>query len=180
MSRSLQIADAGIIAQLALATATPAVFQAQTPKLAAPSLAAILPVPGTSRLEQKAFIVRAEGIISNAAAASTATIQILTGTDTIIANDAVLATTGAAAIAANATVGYMLEAVLFFDSVSGNLTGYFQGFIGATLVARTAITNPLTGLSGVNEPVFNLVCSAAVASANAANYAKLTTFALEY
>ena len=180
MARSSQIQDAGAIARLPLLTSSPTVFQALNPKLAAPSAAAILAVPGTLRLEQRVFSVRASGIAFNGGgAASTVNIQLAFGTDTNPANDTVFASTGALPVPATGAVGFEIEAELLFDSISGTTAGTFGGFVGTANVARTGLSATISGLNGNNEPVFNMVAIATIATANPANYALLNTFAIE-
>ena len=177
--RSSEIQNVGPVAQLALTTTAATVFQALNPHLSAPSLAAILGVPGTGRLPRRQFIVQLSGIINNAGAAANGTIALAVGTDTNTANDTIIAPTGALAIPAATAVPFWLAARLVYTSVSGVLYGNFDGQIGNVLVSKAGILANPGGLNDANEPVFNMVALATLSVANALSYAILDTFAIE-
>lgn len=181
MPRSQQITDAGPIAQLSVLTTAPTVFQQSAPfsRLNQPSLAAILAVPGTRRLEKKLVTIRNSGVIFNAGGATTTTLGLYSGTDTVVANNTLLAVATAATLPANAFTPFMIETRLLIDSNSGTAIGDVSGIVGTTIIPKAALSSTPTGLNALNEPVLNLVFAVTIAAANALNYAILDTFGLE-
>lgn len=179
MARSSEIQNAGPVARLTPATAAAiAIFNSASPRLGAPSNAAILQSPGTGRLRSRLFEVQLSGVIY-AAAATTAQISVQLGTDTNPANNTTLAQSTAVAVAAGVAIPFSSRIELIYDSVQGFLAGSQTHLIGGTLVPKAVILSNPTGLSDANEPVFSLVAGLTLSAVNASTYAILDTFAIE-
>jgi hypothetical protein len=119
------------------------------------AVALICPIPPNQpSLEQTAFDIVATGYIKTTAS-GTVELKIYSGTSI---SGTKIADSGAV------TQNTLAEPFLFhvlgvYDSVSGHLGGSFDGFINNTLIARTALSNILTGISNASNPVLNLVLS---------------------
>jgi hypothetical protein len=145
------------------------------------SIACVIPVPGSGRLEQKRFRVLASGYATTAAATTTLAVTLYNGSSLAVASNTVIAAL-AATVVNNTTNPWWMEGVFVFDSVSGKLNGTFSGMISNTIIAAAAIT-PVTGLNGTTgplgtEPVVNL-CVGVTFGVNATgNSARLGYFTL--
>jgi len=168
----IPVISAGIPSKVSANVATAQVFPNPNNAL----VAAVLNVPGSGRLEQRAFSIRAAGYITTAGAYN-ATLSLMSGSSLTPGSNTAIATTAATAVGTT-TVPYRLDADLVFDSVSGKLFGNFKSQIGATFAAIAALTAGLTGLNGLTEPVFQLVFAITFSTANAGNVASLGNFSL--
>jgi hypothetical protein len=171
------------------AVATAQIFPAVAPQgsigaAAAVAIACMLTCPGSSRLEEKLFTVRASG---NAATAGAYTVQPVIyaavaapagGTSLTPGNWSAIAT-GPAVALATTTAPWMIEAKLMFDSTSGKLQGWFDSCINGTFTGSAAIANPLVGLNGATEPVMVFAAGLVFSVANAGNIGKLADFVLD-
>jgi hypothetical protein len=143
----------------------------------------VIPVPGSGRLEQKRFKIRASGIATTAGATTTFGVTLYAGQSlTAASNTALGSLTGV--VINTTTAAWFLEGILIFDSVSGHLNGTLSGLINNTIAAAAAIT-PLSGLNGSSgplgtEPVVNLCvgCTFGV-NASASNVGRMSEFILE-
>lgn len=143
----------------------------------------VIPVPGSGRLEQKRFKIRASGTATTAGATTTFGVTLYAGQSLTPGSNTVLGSL-AGVVINTTTATWFLEAILIFDSISGKLTGTTSGLINNTIGAAAAIT-PLLGLNGAagplgTEPVVNLCvgCTFGVA-ASASNIGRLSEFILE-
>lgn len=167
-------------------TAAPAAAVLNAPSAAAQvfaqllnaTLAAALNVPGTKRLEGRKFYVRASGVVTTSGAAITVQPFIAAGSSLTAASDTVLAAPAAVTVAAT-SCPWTVEAALLFDSTSGKLNGQFSSNINNSVGAPAALATVLTGLNGVNEPVFQIVTGVTFSTAGPGNIATLTEFVLE-
>jgi hypothetical protein len=144
---------------------------------------ALLPVAGSGRLEQIRFRVRASGSATTIAATTSFLVSLYVGQSLTVASNALLKALTATVIN-NTTASWYLEALLLFDSISGNLTGQVGGMINNAIIASTAIT-PVAGLNGSSgplgtEPVCNL-CVGATFGVNASpsNVGRMAMFVLD-
>lgn len=167
------------------------------PDFAIPTQACVMNVPGTGRLEQKSFTVRASGNAStnNATTTFKPTLYIakaLPGTSLVAASWTVLCT-GTARVINNTTAPWWIEAVLEFDSKGGLMGGVFDQQVNNLYDGIAAITGTLTGLNGTGMPVLQGATNVQPAdpvflvavggtygvNAAAANIANLQNFVLE-
>lgn len=165
-------------ASVSAAVATAQIF----PDLGTPTLAAVLLCPGSSRLEQKRFEVRASGIVT-VAGAFTATLSlygalVAPAAPLVAANWTLLGASGATAVATT-TAGWEIQAELSFDSVSGKLQGIVESCVNNITVARAAIANQVTAINGVTEPVMVFAIGVTFSAANAGNIGKMADFCLD-
>lgn len=169
------------------------------PDLAIPTQACVLNVPGTGRLEQRKFSVRASGFATTAAATTTFLAsffiaKLLPATSLVPASWAAVMCAGTARVINTATVPWWLEATIEFDSVGGKMGGIFNQMANNLFDASAAITGTLTGLNGTGmpavqpgpvtvqpaEPVFVIGCAATFGvNASAANIANLAHFEID-
>jgi hypothetical protein len=126
----------------------------------------IIPIPPNQpSLEQTAFDIIATGYLKTTASGSV-TLKLYSGTSLTVGNDTQLATSGA--VTQNtATAPFEFHIHGVYDSVSGKLGGWFEGFINNTLIARAALSNVLTGLSNATNPVMSLLLSLTSSGATA-------------
>lgn len=153
----------------------------QNPALtsAANPVALVVQVPSNSALEQKPFEVSASGYIT-AAAAENVTLNLYSGTSTTPGSNTLIKTSGAQAIAGAASFPFWIKARLIYDSVSGKLQGTIQFLVNNVLVAEGAITNVVTGISNVKNPVVSFALSVTFSVANAANLLNVADFAINF
>lgn len=143
----------------------------------------ILNCPGSLRLEQKTFFVRASGIVTCATAAYTALVSLYGALVTpavpfTAANWSLLGASGATTIGV-ATGGFIIESEMSFDSVSGKLQGVLKSIVNNTYVAPVALTNALTLINGATEPAMVFAVGVTFGTAAATNVAQLTDFCLD-
>ncbi len=150
---SAAIQKAPPAAQVLAAVTTAQIF----PNLATPTLAAILNIAGTGRLEQKKFKVRGSGYATTAGATTTVTATLYAKNAapaaSLVAGNWSVIGVSSARVVNTTTVPWWIEADLIFDSVGGKLGGTFNAMVNNTLDAAAAITNPLTGLNGSSYAV---------------------------
>ena len=152
------------------------------PALNSATQALVLSIPPSSQLEQRKFSIEASGYVSTGAS-STVTINIKSGTSTTVGSDTTVATSGAITAFSGKTPWFMhIEAV--YDSVSGKLTGFFNGSVNNVLVANTALSSVLSAITNVGAgqgaPVLNFVLSVAFGTGNAANTINVQEFAVNF
>lgn len=151
------ISQAPAAAQITAATG--GVFNAAAGE---PGAGSQLPIslPGTGRLEGKAFRVRASGYATFVfAGATTVTVQplIYAGASgfTAAAANAVFSAAAVNVVAtgaSTATVPWLAEIEAEGDSVGGKLQGLIKGVVNNTLVDLAPIANPPSSLSFTTEP----------------------------
>ena len=112
------------------------------------SSALVVNIPTGSLLEQKPFTLQASGYLNNGTS-STVTIKLYNGTSTTVGRDTLLGSSGAITAFAGKAPSYA-KAKLIYDSVSGKLQGTVKFMVNNTLVAETAVSNVVTGISNVN------------------------------
>ena len=160
-----------------------------------PSVPAIINVPGSGRLEQKKFVVRASGTATTGATSTVAPTLYMAksvpATPFTPGNWTILgAATGVSF--ATTTGAWWIEALLEFESVGGTMQGSFSSLILNTLGAAAAIPNLLTGLNGTSqtvtqgstvvpqtEPVFVIACGLTFGTANVGNIGTMGDFSLD-
>jgi len=148
-----------------------------------PAIPVFIAVPGSGRLEQMRFKVRASGSATTVGATTTFAPSLVPGA--VITGPAAPLGILAATVVNTATTTWWIEAQLIFDSISGKLTGQFTGMINNTIIAAAAIT-PILGLNGSNapagtEPVFQVSCGATFGvNAASGNVARLAELVLEF
>jgi hypothetical protein len=152
---------------------------AQNPALTSTAnpVALVVQIPSNSLLEQLPFEVSVSGYIT-AAAALSVTLNLYSGTSTTPGSNTLLKSSGAEAVAAAASFPFFIKATLIYDSVSGKLSGTAKFFVNGALVAEAAVTNTVTGVSGVANPVASFCVSATFTVANAANLVVIKDFSI--
>ena len=158
-----------------------------------PLLAVTLAAPGKGVLEQKSFVVRAEGNATVAAGATTVKASLYAGlvapaSPLVAANWTLLGAGTARAVAAPGTVPWWIEARLIIDSVSGLMQGMFSDLVNNLFDGSAAIANQITGINGTNVAVGTVVPADPIVvfavgltfSATGANSANLANFELAF
>lgn len=167
------------------------------PNLAIPTQACVMNVPGTGRLDQKAFVVRASGNATTQAATTTFTptlyiAKVLPGSSLVVANWTVMCS-GTPRVINTTTAPWVIEAELQFDSVGGLMQGAFDQQVNNLYDGLAAITGRVSGLNGTGlpvlqgattvqpaEPVFVLAVGGTFGvNASVGNIANLANFTLE-
>jgi len=149
------------------------------PALNSATQALVLSIPPNAQLEQQPFKVVACGYLSTGAS-STVTIKLYSGTSTTVGSDTLLGSSGAIS-AFSGKCPWYLVANLIFDSVSGKMQGSIRFMVNNSLVAETAISNVVTGITNFpttpgGAPVVNFVLSVTFGTANAANTINVDDF----
>lgn len=154
-----------------------------TPAITAAQIAAMLMCPGSNRLEQKPFTVRASGNATTAGA-FTAIITLYAAivppagvASLVAANWTAIAATAAVAIGTT-SAAWLLECEMIFESVVGKLNGQFSSNINNTFVGGAAITPIATGINGATEPALAFAVGITFSTANAGNIGRLADFSL--
>ena len=127
------------------------------------TLALICPIPPGGVLEADPFDVVASGFL-NIGTSSTVNIKLYSGTSLTPGSDTLLGASGAITAFAGKAPWYA-KATLIYDSTSGKLQGSIKFMVNNTLVAEAAVSNVVTGLSSVNNPIANFVISFTFATA---------------
>jgi hypothetical protein len=178
MGRSSEIQNVIGIAPLTPVGTAFNIFRLLHPLPTAPSPAAILPVPGTGRLNRRLFRVALSGFVKPAVDCSVS-FSLWSGTDTVIGNNVEIGEIGGAVTAA-AGANFAVFFDLIYSTDVGVLSGAKSAIVGGVVNAWSSIYYPsVTGLVDSNEPVMNLVAGASFSVANAAHVAVLDTFAIE-
>jgi hypothetical protein len=122
------------------------------------AIALILALPPYQpSLEQTAFDLWASGYTTTTAS-GTITIKLYSGTSTTVGSDTALGSSGA--VTQNtASAPWRVHAELLYDSVSGKLTGTIEFSVNNSLVTKVALTNVVTGISNLTNPVASFVIS---------------------
>ena len=108
-------------------------------------------LPPDRQYEQTLFNVIASGYIKTTAN-GTVTLKVYEGA--AIAAGNLLGSSGA--ITQNsAAAAFFWKADLMYDSVTGTLVGTIQFYLNKTLVATVTLSNFVTGINNVNNPVLN-------------------------
>lgn len=156
------------------------------------AVAAILPVPGSGRLEGQQFIVRAGGNLYVHGTSPTINFLLQSGNSLTSGNNTTIATLASAQnLAAGAAYPWALEVRLQGDSTSGIVQVCSASFVcngvsgtvtgtdltGINLASQVALTNGLPTTS--DEPAIQLVAGIIFGVSEAANYANLNQFILE-
>ena len=142
-------------AQLNLTSSSEAVLM--NPSESSAPLLVQLP-PNLPSAEQTPIDVVISGYIKTTAT-GTVELKVYEGTSATVGSDTKIADSGA--VTQNtATAPFMFYMRLVYDSVSGKMGGWFEGVINNTLIARTALSNVVSGLSNAATPVLSLLLSA--------------------
>jgi len=135
------------------------------PSAAVSTLPLQVVLPPDKNLEQKGFDLYFSGD-AKTTANGTLTFKVYSGTSLTVGNDTLLATSGT--ITQNsADAPWEAHLHLIYSTVSGKLTGWFEFLVNNTIVARTALSNVVTGISNANNPVATFLLS--VTSSGAAS-----------
>lgn len=140
----------------------------------------VVSIPSGSILEQQEWSASASGYITVGAALSV-TAKLYSGISAVPANNALLATSGAVAVAAAGTSPFIVSIEkAIYDSVSGKLSGVAELLVNGTLIARAAFATAVTGISNANNPVLSLCLSFTFSVASAANKVNVQTFEIDF
>lgn len=183
------MATKGTIAKAAPAgTIQAAVTTSQIfPQLNTPAVPAFLSIPGSKRLEQQVFWVRAQGFCTTAGAFTVAvTLFGFAVTASNLANPlpanpftpgswTVLGASTARAVGTT-TRPWWIEGECHFDSVSGVFHGNFRDEINNLYDAQAQFSNTLTGVNGAFEPCVVLGVGLTFSSGNVGNSGSLFDF----
>jgi hypothetical protein len=121
------------------------------------SIACVCPLAPNEGNEQVAFDVEISGYITTTSTTNV-TLKVYSGSSLTVGSDTQLATSGA--IAQNsASAPFEIHLHCVYDSVSGKMGGYFEGFINNSLIARAALSNVITGIKDTNNPVVGFLIS---------------------
>jgi hypothetical protein len=106
-------------------------------------------------------------------ASGTIDLKIYSGISTTVGSDTKIADSGA--VTQNtATAAFEFHVHFVLDSTPGTIGGWFEGFINNTLIARTALSSVLSGLSNAANPVINLLMSLTSSGATSGNPTTIT------
>jgi hypothetical protein len=138
----------------------------------------VLQIPPGGPLEQRPFDVVASGEITTGAS-STVNVKLYSGVSATVASNTLLGASGAITAFSGKTSWYA-KATLIYDSISGKMSGTIKFLVNNVLVAETAISNIITGISNANNPVASFVLSVTFGTANAGNIIVVQDFAVNF
>lgn len=119
--------------------------------------ALIASIPPNTNEEQSLLDLVATGYIQTTSS-SNITLKLYSGTSTTPGSNTLLGSSGA--LAQNTAIEpFALHAQVIYDSVSGKLRGQIEFLIAGVRVATVALSNVVTGLNNVNNPVANFLLS---------------------
>lgn len=116
-----------------------------------PTLPLLCQIPPGGPLEQEEFQVVGSGWF-NLGTSSTVTMKLYSGNSLTPGSNTLLLTSGAITAFAG-KANWKFVARLIYDSNSGKLTGTVEFLINNVLVAAAVVTNVVTGINNVNNPV---------------------------
>lgn len=174
-STAFTTSQAGLNQQAALGAAVQpatlvltAATEAVVPHPQNPSIAYVCSLSPSEGNEAVPFDLVVSGYVTTTNTTNV-TLKLYSGTSLTVASDVALA--ASAATAQNtASAPFEIHAHLLYDSVSGKLTGWFDGLVNNTLITKAALSNIVTGIKDTNNPVANFVLSA-TSSAAASGFA---------
>lgn len=162
-------------AQQALMPATLSLISSTETVVPHPQNSAIpfsLPLVGNEENEQVPFDLVISGFITTTNTTNV-TLKLYSGTSLTVGSDTLLGTSGA--IAQNtSSAPFEIHAHFVYDSVSGKLTGWIEGILNNSLIARVAISTVITGIKDSNSPVATFVVSATSSAAAGGNATTVT------
>lgn len=139
-------------------------------------------LPGSNTLKNRPFVIRLAGRVTGGGTTNF-TAQLYLGNTTSATTNAKLATTGA--IAVNSSSGnFLLETKCMWDSTSGKIGGYFEGYVNATAVAQVINSTLPTSVDLSTEANLNvaaattnaITCTGTFSSGFAGNLAIVDVF----
>jgi hypothetical protein len=135
-----------------------------------------IPLPPDTAMEQTVWDVSVSGYIKTGASG---TIALGLYADALAAVTAgnLLHKTASAVTQNSATAPFFIHGKFVYDSVSGKLTGQVGGMINNVIDPEIAVSNVLTGISNLANPVLNL--SLSVTSSGAGAGAAATTINIQ-
>lgn len=166
-------------AQLIGNVTTEQVIQNPAITSAANPTALVVQIPSNSILEQKPFELSASGYVT-VAAAMNVTINLYSGISTTVGSNILLKSSTAETVAAASTFPFWVRGRFIYDSISGKLQGTVEFYLNGILVAAATVTNPVTGVSGVGNPVASFCLSGIFSVANAGNLLVLNDFGINF
>lgn len=141
------------------------------------SVALVLPIPGSGRLESEDIEIFASGWATVGGVTPALNVTCFSGTSLTPGSNTILAALGSAqTVTTSASYDWALWLSLFCSSKTGKVQGSFVIEIDNTVSARAAISNQLTSQNPATEPFLNLVIGVTFTVANAANVAQLNRF----
>lgn len=130
-------------------------------------------IPPATALEQTVFDLWWSGYITTTASGNI-TLKVYEGNSTTIGSNTLLGSSGAIAQASE-TAPFWAHATLVYDSVSGKLDGKIEFFVNHTLVAAVAVSNTVTGVSNLGDPVAVFTLTATSSGATSGTLTTINT-----
>lgn len=147
------------------------------PTVTGGSLALVLPIPGSSRLESDPIEVVASGWATVGGTTPNLNVTLYSGTSLTPGSDTILGALGSAqTVTTSASYDWIIRAILFGSTKTGKIQGSFTVEIDNTFTAWASFSNQLTSQSFITEPSLSLVVGITFGVANAANVAQLNRF----
>lgn len=163
--------QAGLNAQASIAPLQPATLvlvataEAVVPHPQNAAIAFILSLSPNQGLEQTIWDLAASGFITTKNSTNI-TCKLYSGTSLTVGSNTALGASSAQAVNTT-TCPWYCKGTFIYDSVSGKLTGSVKFFINNVLTAEAAISNVITGISDVANPVCNFVLTFTSSAADA-------------
>lgn len=130
-------------------------------------------IPPATANEQTVIDLFWSGYVQTTASGNI-TLKVYSGNSTTIGSNVLLGSSGAIAQATSAAP-FWAHATLVYDSVSGKLDGKIEFFVNHTLVAAVAISNTVTGVSNLSNPVAVFTLTAQSSGATAGTLTTINT-----
>ena len=142
-------------------------------------LACVIPPGGPC--EQESFELVFSGYVTTTQSA-TVIFKVYFGDSATINSNTIIATMTTSASLATLTVPFEFRVKMVYDSVSGKLTGRYDGVVGPTVTASTIITSaPISkSISNTANPVMAFTLTATFSAATTANSINLKDFGINH
>lgn len=142
-------------------------------------LACVIPPGGPC--EQESFELVFSGYVTTTQSA-TVIFKVYFGDSATINSNTIIATMTTSAALATITVPFEFRVKMVYDSVSGKLTGRYDGVVGPTVTASTIITSaPISkSISNTANPVMAFTLTATFSAATTANSINLKDFGINH
>jgi hypothetical protein len=142
-------------------------------------LACVIPPGGPC--EQESFELVFSGYVTTTQSA-TVIFKVYFGDSATINSNTIIATMTTSAAIATATAPFEFRLKLVYDSVSGKLTGRYDGIVQGTATASTVVTSaPISkSISNTANPVMAFTLTATFSAATTANSINLKDFGINH
>ena len=138
-------------------------------------------IPPGGPCEQESFELVFSGYVTTTQSA-TVIFKVYEGYSATIGSNTIIATMTTSAAIATATAPFEFRVKMVYDSVSGKLTGRYDGIVQGTATASTVITSaPISAsIKNTNNPVLGFTLTVTFSAATTANVVNIKDFGINH